>query len=237
MTREIRILIADDHDAIRNDLRRAIASEPQMKIIAEAENQASAVECLQMFSPEIAILDLHMPEHNGQIETKPVGYELLRFIQQQQATTRVICLTGDWRGEMLEVALKLGAKGYVLKNHAAEEIVRAVKTVAAGSEYVSPQLNAARQRHSQHISAFIERHPGLRELTRQQLKVLKLVNEGQGSNQIATTLGIKEHTVNNYRTEICAELWIGGPHALDKFVRQHKLELLHFFAELEQSGA
>lgn len=237
MTGEISILIADDHDLIRDSLRKAMAADAQLKIVAEAEDRSAAEESLERFNPEIAILDLHMPERCGEVETKPVGFDLLRFIQQKQLPTKVIFLTQDWKGEMLETALDLGVKGYVLKNHASEEIVRAVQTVASGSPYVSLQLIAVLHRHSQRISAFIKEHPGLQRLTRQQLKVLKLVNESKDSNEIAMLLGINAHSVNNYRADICSELWLTGPHALSKFVHKYKFELTQFFAELEQSGA
>jgi len=233
MTGEIRILIADDHDIIRKGLRAAIAAEPHWKIIAEAEDRATALEIIEQCQPEIALLDLHMPEFSGDKQTRPVGFNLARIIQQRKLPTRVIFLTYDQQGEVLEAAFNLGVKGYVLKNHAEGEIVRAIAAVAAGGTFISPRLHHQAHRRSHRASAFITEHPGLRDLTRQELNVLKLVWEGRKSEEIGAQLSISFKTVNNHRTTICEKLYLEGPHALAKFVLEYKFELQQFFTEID----
>jgi DNA-binding NarL/FixJ family response regulator len=234
MTTEIRILIADDHDIVRAGLRKAIAAEPQLKIIAEVEDYTTALEIIEQSRPEIAILDLHMPESKGG-ETKAVGFDLARIIQREHLPTRVIFLTYDDRGATLKAARELGVKGYVLKTRAEAEIVIALRAVQDDILFISPQLFSHLERHSSQVLTFLEEYPGLRDLTRQELKVLKLLINGQNAAETASELGIQEHTVNNYRREVCQKLWLHGPYALTRFVLKYKFELTQFFAELSAS--
>lgn len=228
MTSEVRILIADDHPIIRDYLRKALAEEAQLKVIAEAGDAETTLKLLRELQPEVAILDIRMPKTNGFGEPQPVAFALLRTIQREQLPVKVILLTGHHGKDSFDAALKLGVKGYVLKASATAEIVASVKAVVAGRHYISPLLSGYLVQRHANDDAFVKQYPGLQDLTPQERKVLKLVAENKSSNEIAAALGIKPRTVDNHRTHICDKLGLKGPNVLLKFALAHRAEISRF---------
>lgn len=208
---EIHIIIADDHPIFRRGLRLVIESDPQLKILAEADDGAAALALIQTHQPRIAVLDMDMPQLDG------LG--VARALREQQSPTAIVFLTMHKDEATFNAILNAGVKGYVVKDGAANEIVGAIKAVAAGQSYFSPVLsNHLLQRSAPSQS-------GLETLSPTERRVLRLIAESKANKEIAELLFISVRTVEHHRSNICAKLGLNGKHALLTFALTHKTEL------------
>jgi DNA-binding NarL/FixJ family response regulator len=215
--RPIRLLIADDHPLLRAGLRQVIATDPQIQIVAEAADGATALELLIAQQPDVAVLDIEMPNLTG--------FALLRELRAQRHSASVIFLTMYHDEEMFNEALDLGALGYVLKDSAATDITAAIRAVAAGQPFISPAISAYLFNRATRTTALVQQLPGLNDLTPTERRVLKLIAENKTSKEIAADLFISYRTVENHRANICQKLDLKGSHSLLKFAFDHKSEL------------
>ena len=217
MNNDIRLILADDHPLLRHGLCKIIEKDPRMKVLAEADDGAEALRLIQTLQPEIAVLDVHMPEMTG--------FEVARAVSEQHLPTAVVILTMFKDEEMFNAALSLGVKGYVLKDSALTEIVACIKSVAAGQSFISSALSNFMLDRRQRAETLLTKTPGLNDLTPTERRVLKLVASHKSSKEIAEDLGIHHRTVDNHRTNISQKLGLHGTHALVKFALEHKSEL------------
>ena len=217
MKNEIRIVIADDHPIFRSGLRTEIEKVSGLKIVAEAEDGESALERIQTLRPDIAVLDLKMPNRHG--------FEVMRAIQEKKLPVAVIFLTMHKGERIFTAALDKGAKGYVLKDGAVNEIVAAIKAVAAGENFISPSLSTILIKQRSRAISLAEQTPALRHLTAAERRVLCLIAANKTSKEIADELFVAESTVNKHRENICRKLDLHGSHALLNFALEHKSEL------------
>ena len=217
MKNEIQIVIADDHPIFRSGLRNVIEKDPRLNIVAEAEDGEAALRQIQTFKPEVAILDLEMPGKDG--------IEVIRAIQEKKLPAAVIVLTMHKDERFLNAALDNGAKGYVLKDSAVNEIIAAIKAVAAGENFISPALSTYLVSQRKRAISLAEQKPSLRDLTATELRVLRLIAANKTSKEIADELCVSEHTVNKHRENICRKLDLHGSHALLNFALGHRSEL------------
>jgi DNA-binding NarL/FixJ family response regulator len=214
MSDRIRLVIADDHPLLREGLRRVIEQEIDLQVLAEAGDGAAALENIIALEPQIAILDVDMPKLNG--------FEVIRALNEKRVDVDVIMLTVHREEEFFNEALRLGAKGYVLKDSAVTDIVSGIRAVAAGQNYVSPALTSYLFKPRREAYA---KPSGFETLTPTERRVLQLIAEYKTSNQIAEELFISPHTVKTHRKNICAKLNLEGSHALMKFALEHKTTL------------
>jgi len=214
---EIKIIIADDHPIFRRGLRQIIETDPRLKIIAEAEDGDAALERLQESPPDVAILDVDMPGKDG--------FEVARIIREQRLATTVIFLTMHKDEHFFNAALDMGVKGYVLKDSAVTEIINAIKTVATGQTYLSPQVSSFLINRMSRAAALAEQHPEVEALTPTERRILKLIAEYKTSKEIADELLISARTVEHHRSNIATKLELKGSHALIKFAVEHQSEL------------
>ncbi|MDQ3798441.1 MAG: response regulator transcription factor [Acidobacteriota bacterium] len=214
MSDRIRLVIADDHPLLREGLRRIIEQEIDLQVLAEAGDGVAALENIIALEPQIAILDVDMPKLNG--------FEVIRALNEKRVDVSVIMLTVHREEEFFDEALRLGAKGYVLKDSAVTDIVIGIRAVAAGQNYASPALTSYlfKPRRAAHAKP-----SGFETLTPTERRVLQLIAEYKTSNQIAEELFISPHTVKTHRKNICAKLNLEGSHALMKFALEHKTTL------------
>jgi DNA-binding NarL/FixJ family response regulator len=211
---QIRILIADDHPIFRQGLRVVIEKEPGFVIVDEAEDGASALALIETLRPDVAVLDINMPNLTG--------FQIARAVRDKRIGVKIIILTMHKDERMFDEAMELEVKGYVLKESAMLELGASIRTVAAGSSYISPPLSGFLLNRHRNAAALAEQMPGLNTLTPTERRVLKLLAECKTSKEIGEELHIDFRTVNNHRTNICQKLNIQGTHSLLKFALEHK---------------
>jgi len=217
MASEIKLLIADDHPIFRQGLKQIIEKEPDLKVVAEAEDGEATLRHLPKCGAEVAILDVDMPNKDG--------FDVVRAMRQQHWRGEVVFLTMHKDERFLNAALDLGVKGYVLKDSAVTEIVQCIKAVASGQDYVSPQLSGFLVRRSRRAAALAAAKPQLDELSPTEWKILRLIADYKTSKEIANELCISTRTVEHHRANIGEKLELKGSHALLKFSVEHKSEL------------
>lgn len=216
MSDDIRILLADDHPIVRHGLRQSIQEEPDLRIVAEAGDGRTALQLIQDLKPHIAVLDIGMPGLDG--------FAVAREVFKQKLLVELIFLTAHREEALFDKALELGVKGYVLKESVMSDIVSSIRAVAAGQHYTSPLMTSYLVNRRRAADAG-KRPPSLNDLTPSELRILKLIADGQPSKAIAETLFISFHTVETHRKNICEKLNLHGSHALVKFALEHKTEL------------
>ena len=217
MNNEIRIVMADDHPIVRQGLRQTIEADAALKIVAEAGDGKAALALIVQHQPAVAVLDIDMPEQDG--------FSVARAVRQQKLGVEIVFLTIHREEEVFQAALDLGAKGYVLKDSAVTDIVAAIKAVAAGQPYISPQISSYLLKRSDRVADLKARKPGLEELTPTERRILKLIAEDKSSKEIAGELFISHRTVETHRTNISRKLELHGNLALVKFALEHKARL------------
>ncbi len=217
MKTEIRIVIADDHPIFRRGLLSLIETDPRLNVIAEAEDGEAAMEQIQNLKPEIAILDMEMPIKGG--------FEVLREIEEKKLPVAVIFLTMHKDERFFNAALDLGVKGYVLKDNAVNDILASIKAVAAGENFISPQLSTYLVSRRNRVVSLAEQKPGLNDLTAAERHVLRLISVNKTSKEIADELCISIRTVEKHRANISEKLELHGSHVLLSFALEHKSEL------------
>jgi DNA-binding NarL/FixJ family response regulator len=217
MNNEIRILIADDHPVFRKGLRQIIEAEADLKIVAEAPDGISALAMLRQEKPDIALIDVHMPGGGG--------FDLMRAIQMEKLDIPVIFLTMFNDESMFNTAMDMGARGYVLKESAINEITGSIKAVAAGRPYISPALSEFLLNRSARAAELARQHPGINDLTPTERRILRFIADYKTSKEIADQLHIHYRTVDNHRSNICQKLGLHGSNALLKFALENKSKI------------
>lgn len=217
MVAGIRIVMADDHPIVRQGLRQMIEADKSLTIIAEAGDGRSALELIETHKPDVAVLDIDMPQMDG--------FAVARSLQRKNLAVEVVFLTMHSEEEIFQAAMDLGVKGYVLKDSAVTDIVASIKTVAAGRPYLSPALSALLLHRRRRAEELDKQQPGLHDLSPMERRVLKLIAEDKTSREIAEELFISYRTVETHRSNICKKLDLHGSLALVKFAVAHKSEL------------
>jgi DNA-binding NarL/FixJ family response regulator len=186
----LRILIADDHGIVRSGVRMLIDRQPDMSVVAEAEDGVAAVAQSIAERPDVAVLDVAMP--------RMTGIQAAREIRAQSPSTSVLLLSMHDDERYLYEAAQAGASGYVLKRAADADLVDAVKAVAAGGAFVSP--------HAEGADRWLTEHGPRDPLTPRELDVVKLIAEAYTNKQIAEILHLSEKTVESHRGNVLAKL-------------------------------
>lgn len=213
----IRVILADDHPIFRRGLRQVLETDSQLQIIAEAEDGDAALARIQELRPDVAVLDVDMPGRDG--------FEVVRGLRDLRLTVPVVFLTMHKDAHFLNSALDIGVKGYVLKDSAVTEIVNAVRLVATGQNFISPQLSTHLLNRVNRAAQLAEQQPGIDDLTPTERRVLKLIAEYKTSKEIADLMHIGVRTVEHHRAGIAVKLELKGSHALIKFAVEHQSEL------------
>lgn len=180
------IVLADDHPLVRAGLRRMLEDGAKHRVIWEADDGEQAVELVQRRIPDIVITDIGMPRMNG--------LELAAWFKHNRPEVRVIILSMHAAEDYVAEALASGARGYLLKSSAPEELPFAVETVARGNIYLSPG-----------ISRHVLQNPS-RRITPRQREVLRLVANGKTTREIAALLRLSPRTVDTHRAELMYRL-------------------------------
>lgn len=207
-TSPIRILIADDHDILRDGLRALLEMASDMEVVGEAQTGREAVAEAERLRPDIILMDISMPQLDG--------VEACQRIRQQSPSTQILFLTMHEAEEYFFRALRAGAAGYVIKRTAAVDLLAAVRAVARGESFLSPSIaralveDYARQqsRSPQLTSAKAagENGDAYESLTSREREVLQLVGEGHTNQDIATMLHLSIKTVQSHRAAVMEKL-------------------------------
>ena len=217
MADEVSVLIADDHPIFRQGLRVVLERQAGFRVLDEAEDGKAALEKIIALKPQVAVVDIHMPEMSG--------FDLARAIMDRKIAVDIVFLTMYKDEEMFNAAMDIGVLGYVLKDSAISDIAASVKAVAAGQPYISPQLSSFLLNRSARAARLAKQLPGLAELTPTERRILKMIAEYKTSKEIGEQLHIHHRTVDNHRTNISQKLGLQGSHALLKFAIERKSDL------------
>jgi DNA-binding NarL/FixJ family response regulator len=214
-TSPIRVLLADDHDILRQGLKMLLSLQREMQVVGEARTGREAVEMAQELQPDVVVMDITMPEMDG--------LEACRIIHNQQPATQVLFLTMHESEEYFLQSLRMGAAGYLVKKAAPTELQMAICEVARGGAFLYPGLAKAL------IRAYVEDAAApaspaqasnlaqeLQVLTPRELEVLRLVAEGRTNQEIADQLVLSIKTVQAHRANVMEKL---GMHDITKLVR------------------
>lgn len=185
----IRILVADDHYVVRMGVIAIINNEPDMEVVAEAANGTQAIELFNEHQPDLVLLDSRMPLKNG--------VQAAKEIRNQNGAARILMLTAFDGDEDIYKALAAGAKGYVLKNSTGEQLVPALRAVAAGKSWIPAE-----------VSERLAKRQEFEPLTPRELEVLHELAKGLANKQIADVMNISQHTTKGYLKNIMTKLHV-----------------------------
>jgi two-component system response regulator NreC len=195
MSRQIRILLADDHEVMRSALRSLLDSCEDLLVVGEAGNGREVMGLIEKGAPDVVVMDINMPELNG--------IEATRQICASYPNIQVLGLSIHVKGRMVSEILNAGARGYVPKSSAASELLAAIHTVMAGKMYISPEVLGdfveSRNRDSSGENAFTA-------LTEREREVLQLLAEGYPTKEVADKLCIGVPTVHTHRQHLMQKL-------------------------------
>jgi DNA-binding NarL/FixJ family response regulator len=195
MTDPIRVFLLDDHEIVREGLRALLDSQPDFEVVGEASTAEEALARIPPLAPDVAVLDVRLPDGNG--------VAVCRDVRAAQPEIRCLMLTSFADDEALFDAIMAGASGYVLKQIKGTDIVDAVRRVAAGESLLDP---SATQRVLERIRNPPEEDGRLASLTPQERKILGFITDGLTNRQIADEMFLAEKTVKNYVSNLLAKL-------------------------------
>ena len=193
----IRVLVADDQSMVRAGFRMLLAKEPDIEVVAEAGNGLEAVHQAARFEPTVVLMDIRMPELDG--------LEATRRILAADKLARILILTTFDLDEYVYEALSAGASGFVLKDDPAEQLIAAIRTVAAGDALLSPAVTKRVIRQFTRIPRLAPPKE-VDELTAREYEVLRLIALGRSNAEIAQELYISEGTVKTHVTHLLQKL-------------------------------
>jgi two-component system, NarL family, invasion response regulator UvrY len=204
MSKKVTIVLVDDHAVVRAGVRRLLEQEALFDVIGEAESGEKAYHMFGELKPDVMLMDLSMPGMGG--------LEAIRRILMRHVRARILVLTMHEDLSFANQALKLGAKGYLIKNTLGDDLVKSIQAVSRGEVFLSDEI--AKKMAMQSISG--EQDP-IHELSAREFEIFRLLAEGLEIDAIATTLNISSKTVSNYQTMIKQKLNINTPVELIRY--------------------
>jgi two-component system response regulator NreC len=213
--KKIRVMLVDDHDVVRSGLKSLLSMDSEIEIVGEAANGADAIEKIPAFSPEVIVMDISMPTMDGMEATRRISAKFPECL--------VLSLTVHEDKQYFFEMLAAGAKGYITKQAAAEELVSAIKAVASGHVYLQPALarwlledynriNKGAIANGETLTS-----ADLETLSKRELQILELVAEGLTTPEIGRKLDLSPKTVSRHRERIMNKLNLHSATELVKF--------------------
>jgi two-component system, NarL family, response regulator NreC len=196
--KRIRILLADDHNVLRDGLRLLLERQPDFEVAAEAEDGRQALALAQQCCPDVAIVDIAMPELNG--------IEVTRRILASCERTAVVILSMHHDESYVLRALNAGARAYLLKDSLKGDLIDAVRAVAQGHSYFSPKISRLLREDFFREMADKQKEDSFELLTDREREVLQLVAEGKSNKEIANLLNLSSYTVDTHRSHFLHKL-------------------------------
>jgi len=215
-TKRLRILVADDHELVRRGIRGLLCARRGWTVVGEAMNGREAVEKVNRLKPDVAILDISMPDLDG--------LQATRRIRDAVPTTEVVVLTMHESDQMVRRVLDAGALGYVLKSDLPTQLVKAVKDVSAGKQFLTPRISDIV------LKGFLKTGNQVDTMGRSQVRptsreveVIRLLAEGKANKEIAIRLGITIRTVETHRAKIMLKVGVHSLAELIHYAIRHKI--------------
>jgi len=206
--KKLRILVADDHALVRRGARAVLHSRPGWRVVGEATNGREAVQKAIELKPDVAVVDIGMPELDG--------VEVVRQIREAVPNTKVLVLTMHESDQMVQRALEAGAHGYILKSDLTDSLPIAVRAIAEGKRFLTPKVSEIV------LDGFLktktyhqQREQAAARPTHRETEIIRLLAEGKSNKEIATALGIAVSTVETHRAKIMSKL---GLHSLAELI-------------------
>jgi DNA-binding NarL/FixJ family response regulator len=202
----IRVLLADDHKIVRDGLRRILGAQADLQVAGEAAGGDDALSLVKAHDYDVAVIDMSMPGLSG--------LDLIKRLKIEKPRLRILVLSMHGEAQYAARALKAGAAGYVHKDSAAEQLVGAIRKVAAGGVYITEAAAASL------VSAQGAPHEAL---SAREFEVLRLLVEGLGPSEIGEKLHLSVKTVSTHKTRIQEKLRVGSTAELVRYALDHKL--------------
>ncbi|OGV71404.1 MAG: DNA-binding response regulator [Lentisphaerae bacterium RIFOXYB12_FULL_60_10] len=205
----VRLLLADDHEMMREGLKALIGKESGMEIVGEAKNGQETLSLAKKVGAHIVVMDVAMPDLNG--------IEATRKLIKLNPNIKVVALSGHANREFVREMLKAGASAYVLKSRAYEEFVRAIREVMDGKKYLSPEIARGVVDEYVEISTNVGPNPAFVMLTDRERESLQLIAEGKSTKEVADNLNVSVKTVETHRHNIMEKLNLRSVAELTKY--------------------
>jgi DNA-binding NarL/FixJ family response regulator len=209
----ISVLLADDHGVLRDGVRRLLEANADIRVTGTADDGRAAVEQAVKLTPDVAVVDISMPVISG--------IEVTRCITRQVPATAVVILSMHSSAELVREALRAGARGYLLKESAGDDVVKAVRAVVAGKRFLGNGIADALIE-----SCVLGRSDVMEQLTPRERDVVRLVAEGKSNAEAAATLGLSPRSVETYRLRLMQKLGLADLPSLVKFAIRHGITTL-----------
>ena len=204
MSKKINIILVDDHAVVRAGVRRLLEQEPLFDVIGEAESGEKAYQLFGELNPDVMLMDLSMPGMGG--------LEAIRRILMRGEKARILVLSKHEDLSFANQALKLGAKGYLIKNTLGDDLVKAIEAISRGDIFLSDEIAKKIA-----VSSIDGGQDPINDLSAREFEIFRLLAEGLEVDAIATTLNISSKTVSNYQTMIKQKLNIHTPVELIRY--------------------
>jgi DNA-binding NarL/FixJ family response regulator len=212
MKPNINVLIVDDHQIVREGLSTLLSDEPDINVVAEAENGVRAIALAAALSPDVILMDLVMPEMDG--------IEATRRLCEQPSHGEVLVLTSYVDDQRVGEAIRAGAIGYLLKDVIKDDLLQAIRNAAAGA----PTLHPEAQKHLMQQVAAPRAASALQTLTERECDVLRCIARGESNKEIARRFKLTEGTVKGYVSAVLAKLNVADRTQAALYAVKHGLE-------------
>ncbi len=203
----ITVLLADDHNVVREGLRTLLQMESDIQVVGEAQTGRQAVQLTKDLLPAVVVMDLAMPLLNG--------LEATRQILKEQPATRIVILSAHGDDAYVEQAIEFGAAGYLIKQTSALVLAKAIREVSKGNAFFSPSIS--REIEGRRERSFGKGKAKIARLTSREIEILQLIAEGMANKQSAAELGISIKTVEKHRQHLMSKLGIHDTAGLTRY--------------------
>ncbi len=211
----VRILIADDHEVVREGARLLIEREPGWEVCGTATNGQEAVDTAKKLKPEVVVLDMTMPELDG--------LEALRHIKRALPNTEVVIFSAHHSEEVIEQLFDAGAKSYIQKSDAGRHLVAAVKSLAEHKPYFTPEISQLLFAKFFSAGAGKKRSGPEHSLTAREREIVRLLAEGHSNKEVASCLGVSIRTAETHRATLMRKLDIDSLAALVRYAIRNNI--------------
>jgi two-component system response regulator NreC len=211
--KEIRLLIVDDHQIIIDGLKSLLEDEADIKLLGEANNGKEALDILRLLDVDIVLMDIDMPIMNG--------IEATKHILKDFPNVKVVILSMHKEGGLIKNLISIGAHGFLLKNSDQAQLIEAIRKVAYGDKYFSPEVTMSLLNKTSINTSAFNGIDLLSKLTERETEILKLIAEGYSNKEIGEKLFISHRTVDTHRTNLMKKLDVNNIAGLIKFAIQN----------------